>query len=272
LNKSDTRSQVATLDPVPAILNARAAQEKLRFRAVEPAPELTPFVAHYWFVAWDLRGQDPYEQHVLPYPSVNMTFKAGRCRVAGVPRGRFSEVLDGAGRVFGVRFQPAGFRPFLGAPVSSITGRFVAVDAIFGAPGRELADTVVAADDPAAVAIMDRFLTARLPRPDPTAELVAAIVARAAADPGVTRVNELAAEFGIGMRRLQRLFTDYIGVGPKWVIRRYRLHEAAAQAAGGTDLDLVRLALDLGYSDQAHFTRDFTATVGVPPARYARAQ
>jgi AraC-like DNA-binding protein len=56
------------------------------------------------------------------------------------------------------------------------------------------------------------------------------------------------------------------------VIRRYRLHEAAARAAEGAGLDLVGLAAELGYSDQAHLTRDFTATIGVPPAKYARAQ
>ena len=31
------------------------------------------------------------------------------------------------------------------------------------------------------------------------------------------------------------------------------------------------LARDLGYADQAHLTRDFTATIGVPPSRYAAA-
>ncbi len=257
---------------MPGILNARAAQEKFRFSAVEPASALAPFVSHYWLVVWDLRGQDPYEQQVLPYPSVNMTFKAGRCRVAGVPRGRFSEVLDGAGRVFGVRFHPGGFRPFLGAPVSSMTDRFVALDAVFGAPGRELAEAIVAADDAAAVAIMDHFLVARASTPDPTAKAVAAVVARAAGDSGINRVEQLASEFGIGMRRLQRLFAEYVGVGPKWVIRRYRLHEAAARAAEGAALDMARLAVDLGYSDQSHLTRDFTALVGLPPARYARAQ
>lgn len=258
--------------PVPAILNSRTAQEKFQFSAVTPAPVLSPFVAHYWLVTWDLRGKDPHEQQVLPYPAVNMTFKAGRCRIAGVPRGRFSEVLQDAGRVFGVRFQPGGFRPFLGAPVSSITDRFIAVDAVFGASGRQLADEIVAADDSATAIIMDRFLAQRIPGSDPTAELVCAIVSRAATDPGVTRVEKLAGEFDIGMRRLQRLFADYVGVSPKWVIRRYRLHEAAARAGAGIDLDLVQLALDLGYSDQAHFTRDFTAMVGVPPRRYARAQ
>uniref|UniRef100_UPI0013C36B0B helix-turn-helix domain-containing protein n=1 Tax=Allorhizocola rhizosphaerae TaxID=1872709 RepID=UPI0013C36B0B len=108
--------------------------------------------------------------------------------------------------------------------------------------------------------------------PDPGATLAGAIAARIAADPGVTRVADLAADFGIGMRRLQRLFADYVGVGPKWVIRRARLHEAAARAAEGADVDWVRLAADLGFTDQAHLTHAFTAIVGVPPARYAKAQ
>jgi AraC-like DNA-binding protein len=46
-------------------------------------------------------------------------------------------------------------------------------------------------------------------------------------------VDQPATEFGVGVRRLQRLFRDHVGAGPKWVIRRYRLHEAAARAADG---------------------------------------
>jgi AraC-like DNA-binding protein len=256
--------------PVPAILNARAAQRKFDFRAIAPPPALAPYVAHYWIVTWDLRGQEPYEQWVLPYPSVNMTFKAGRCRVAGVPRGRFSEVLEGTGRVFGVRFTPAGFRPFLGAPVSTVTARFVPVAELFGP---DLADAVLGADDEAAAAAVNDFLGARTPpEREPANALADAVAARVAADPGLTRVDVLAAAFDLGVRRLQRLFAEHVGVGPKWVIRRFRLHEAADKAAGGADVDWVRLAADLGYSDQAHFTRDFTAMVGQPPARYARAQ
>uniref|UniRef100_UPI0036F1D34D helix-turn-helix domain-containing protein n=1 Tax=Fodinicola feengrottensis TaxID=435914 RepID=UPI0036F1D34D len=40
--------------------------------------------------------------------------------------------------------------------------------------------------------------------------------------------------------------------------------------ADGADIDWAELAAHLGYADQAHFTRAFTATVGVSPARYAR--
>ena len=54
-----------------------------------------------------------------------------------------------------------------------------------------------------------------------------------------------------------------MGVSPKWVMRRARLHEAAERADSGEVVDWAALAADLGYADQAHLTRDFTATIGV---------
>ena len=94
-------------------------------------------------------------------------------------------------------------------------------------------------------------------------------MARITDDPALRRVDQLSAASGISARSLQRLFADYVGVGPKWVMRRARLHEAAARADSGEPIDWAGLAADLGYADQAHLTRDFTATIGVPPARYA---
>jgi len=70
------------------------------------------------------------------------------------------------------------------------------------------------------------------------AEKVAAIVARIAAEPGITRVDTLADRLGTSVRRLQRSFAEHVGVSPKWVIRRYRGGEDGR--AGQTDRDLRR--------------------------------
>ncbi|MGK5682899.1 AraC family transcriptional regulator [Actinoplanes sp. URMC 104] len=257
---------------MPGILDALAAADHFRYAQTPPSADLAPFVVHHWQVSWDLTGREPFTQWVLPFPSVNITFTAGRCRVAGVPRGRFCEVLTGAGRVVGTRFRPGGFRPFAQAEVATLTGRFVGVHDFYGEAGRALAEVVPAADDAAAVREIEAFLRSFRPVRDADAELVAVAVDRAEADPAIVRADQLAAATGTGLRRLQRLFRVHVGVGPKWLIRRYRLHEAAERLTAGGELDLGRLAGELGYSDQAHLTRDFTALIGAPPARYAQRQ
>ncbi len=240
-----------------------------RHSYLDPDLDLAPFVSHYWFAEWDLRGQAPYRQLIVPYPHVHLSFLyAPAALVRGVARGHVVRVLEGAGRVFGVAFRPGCFRPFLGFPVSTITDRSVAASQVFGSgvPQRAMAE---ATDEVAMVHVVQQFLRANLPPRDPTADKVADIVVRIAAEPDVTRVETLADTLGTSARQLQRLFAEYVGVGPKWVIRRYRLHEVTERLAQGGAIDWAQLAVELGYADQSHFTRDLTAMVGEPPTRYA---
>ncbi|GGU02878.1 helix-turn-helix domain-containing protein [Streptomyces coeruleorubidus] len=74
-------------------------------------------------------------------------------------------------------------------------------------------------------------------------------------------MSQLAAFADMSARQLQRMFAEYVGIGPKWVIRRARIQEAAARAAAEPQ-DWSALAAELGYADRAHFTRDFTASIG----------
>ena len=115
----------------------------------------------------------------------------------------------------------------------------------------------------------ERFLRRRFPEPDGTVALINRIVDRIIADRSITKVDHVVSHFNLSKRTLQRIFHAYVGVSPKWVIRRYRLHEATEKMAAEV-LDWPRLALDLGYFDQAHFIKDFRAIVGQSPTEYAR--
>ncbi|MFI7577316.1 helix-turn-helix domain-containing protein [Micromonospora sp. NPDC049497] len=123
--------------------------------------------------------------------------------------------------------------------------------------------------DTARCRALDALLTSWGPSADPVDDEVVALVEAIRTDRTVLRVDDFARRYGLSTRRLQRLFLTHVGVGPKWVIRRYRLHEAIERAADGPP-DWATLAADLGYSDQAHLVRDFTAAAGVSPAAYAR--
>ncbi len=230
-----------------------------------PSPALAPFVERYWAVTWDLRGQAPYEQRIAPYPNVHLTWvDEAEPAVHGVPRRHVVRHLSGLGHVFGVAFRPGGFRPWLDGPVSALTDRTVAAKHLFdeNPPDHE--------PDPETMrSKVEAFLAARHPPRDETAELANELVARIAAEPDLGRVDLLAARTGLGTRTLQRLFAEYIGVPPKWVIRRYRLREVTARLEKGGDVDWARLAVELGYADQAHLTRDFTAMFGEPPTHHA---
>ena len=244
-----------------------------RFRhARHPArPPLDAFVQHCWIVRWDLRGAPPQLQETLPHPNVYLVFERGVGSVNGVARGRWSRELEGEGFAFGVKFRPGGFRPFFGQPVSRLVDRSLALREVFGHAAADLEHAVFGAEDAFAMSdAVHRFLCARLPAPDPEATRAAEIVDAIALDRSLLKVDDLVARFGLGKRSLQRLFSDYVGVGPKWVIGRYRLHEAIDRIADGERVDWTSLALDLGYFDQAHFIRDFRQLVGRTPTDYAQ--
>jgi len=252
------------------VLHQTAAADRFTLARHEPAADLAPFVDFCWVIRWDLTGQPPHEQSILPHPNVNLAFEATGAAVFGVDTKIFTRRLTGAGKALGVRFRPGGFRPFFGAAISTLNDRVVPASDIFGqAVDPALEGVLAAADDDAMISCASALLSGAAPEPDPVTDQVAGIVSRITADPALRRVGELVAAFGIPERRLQRLFAEYVGVSPKWVMRRARLHEAALRADAGEVVDWAGLAADLGYADQAHLTRDFTTTLGVPPSRYA---
>ena len=78
-------------------------------------------------------------------------------------------------------------------------------------------------------------------------------------------------ETGLSARQLRRRFHAAVGYGPKTLERVLRFRNAVDAIDGG-ERDLVRVALDAGYADQAHLTRECTRLAGLPPARLMRAR
>lgn len=256
-------------DKPRGILKADELLPTVRHARYLPAADLAPFVEHYWTVEWDLA--EPNVVETLPHPSVHIVLEPGLAQVTGVATTRFRRLLEGKSRVFGVKFRPGGFRPFVMLQVSTYSDNTVALSAVVGSVAEALDQQVLRhTDHHAAVGAIEAFLRALHPVPDQTAEFTARITSLIATERRITKVEQITKECGIGMRRLQRLFDEYVGVSPKWVIQRYRLHEAVERIAATNEPLWADMALDLGYADQAHFIRDFKTLVGMPPAEYFR--
>ena len=234
----------------------------------EPVAELAEVIEHFWSVKWDLRGREPLTAQTLPHPSVHVVIEGGKHEVTGVATRRFTRTLEGKGEVFGIKFRPAMFRALLGAPVSTLANRVVPIGEVFGRAGLRFGKAIEASADP--IPLAEAFLLSRVGAVEPLARTLRDLVERAAVDREWVKVEQLAAAAGFSVRMLQRYFRQYVGVGPKWVLQRYRLHEANERLKADPGIDLAGLAAELGYVDQPHFVRDFKALVGLTPGAYAK--
>lgn len=257
-----------------AVLDPTRAYEHIDLGRADPPDGLVGVVDYLWWVTW--HAPEPHMQEVIPRPVVHLVAERdpdGRPRllVTGVQLTRFDRLLAGDGRAVALAFRPATFRPLLGSSVSAIRNRQASVESLFGLDDRPLAaDLLETGRDPGgAAADLADWIAARAPDPDPVAADLAALVERAETDRSLIRAEHLATLAGIGLRTLQRQFVEYVGVGPKWVVQRCRLLDVAAAAHDDAPVDWAALAADLGYADQSHLIRAFTALVGRPPATYA---
>jgi AraC-like DNA-binding protein len=259
----------STLDA--SILRPRTSAKNFEYERHPVPVRLAGLVEHFWTVTWDLEVGRTYTAQTLPYPSVNLSVTNTETDVTGLTRRCYYRHLRGAGYAVGARFRPGCFRPLLGGPVSDLTDRHRPVAEVLGRDTTELSRRVAERTEASArVGLLAAFLAEDWPDPDPTAEQVAELVETIARNRSITRVAQVADRAELTVRSLQRLFASYVGAGPKWVIQRCRLQDAAARVAAQDDLDWAELATELGFADQAHLTRAFTATIGVPPATYAR--
>ncbi len=251
------------------ILNPGAGRGNFTLDRVAPSADLAWLVERYWLIAWDLRGRETFAQETLPHPCVNVVIGTHRPGV-GLGTTRFVAELEGRGWVLGVKFRPGAFRAIYTRDVAELAGKERSIASVFGEAGAALEASVLARGGGAAcVESVERFLRSREPVRDDNIELAARAVLVAREDPSMGRTRELADRVAVSARTLERLFRRYVGVSPKWIIRRYRVHEACERVASGEPPCWSALAQELGYFDQAHFIRDFKAQVGRTPAQYA---
>ena len=236
-----------------------------------PSPDLEWVIEHYWSASWDLRGGQPFTQETIPHPAVHFVLEENNSMIFGVVKKRWTRALEGKGRVFGLKFKPGCFYPFLKSPLSGLTNRTIPPGNVFGRPGELLEDAILSLNDEGEmVSVAEQFLRERMPERDETAVLVSTIADRIRNDREIVSVEEITKRFGITLRNMQRLFDRYVGVSPKWVIRVYRLHELVERLDTGEPMNLAHLSQDLGYFDQSHFVRDFKSIAGRTPTEHQR--
>ena len=268
------------------IIDPWLMRQRVQLTRYPAGPVLDGLVDRFWAVRWDLPAGTVHQQQVLTHPGANVSVGHAsaapgqhepgpvEARLYGVARGLSTRLLAGRGWTVAALTWPGGLGAFITGSAAELTDRVVPLGQALGTDEVVLLRQVTAEPDEAArVALLAAALEQAVdPERREPALSVAEVARLAESDRTVRRLSDLCERSGLGQRTLQRMFLQYAGVSPTWVIRRYRLLEAAETVREGKPVSWAEIAAALGYADQAHLTRDFRAAIGQTPAAYASAQ
>lgn len=256
-------------------------------RTRPPHPALRPFVALVWTnAAAPPAFAAPRREHALPTGCAHLVFRlddaplwiagaddaqwqAVTGALLGGPRSRYyRRELTAPSASVGALLRPGAMLALFGVPAAEFAGCHAPLDALWGADAERLrARLVETAAADARLALLEAALLARLPRVHGVHPGVAALLAAAhTGDP----VAEAVRHSGLSHRHFIRTFRAAAGLAPKTWLRLRRFRRALAALHAG-DLPLAALAQYCGYSDQAHFCREFAEFAGMTPSAYRAA-
>ena len=245
---------------------------EIRWR--RPDPRLAPFVAGHYVSTWEVPTERERSSNVLFPPNVTLVSDLERMTVRGVRRTTLS--FQGPhrprGMVLGTSFRTGAFGIFSEKSAASVNDLYAPPDALLGSAGEVLGAELLdlGDDEDAYFDAVESILLDRAPAIDAQYQLVRSAEQGMLASPPGVSIEEIAAQQAVSVRTLQRTFHQYVGVSPKWVLRRMRMWEAVDRIAEGRYESFVSLAHELAYSDQSHFARDFRDQTGFWPRRFER--
>jgi len=257
-----------------------------------PRPVLRPFVEALWSLdeldEGVVCGCAPRREHVLPTGRMHLVVRladdplrlfcsdddhSGRTSSTAVVGGaRASYYIREVSRPLcsvGATLLPGAAFVLFGARADELATRHTPLEDLWGAGEVSLLRERLASARSHAgrLDVFEAALAARLPR----VHGLHPAVAQALDDLRVSRpVHEAVQRSGYSHRALVDLFSGAVGLTPKRYARVRRFHRAL-QRASRHDAPWVDVATGLGYSDQAHFVREFHEFAGVTPSRYRRA-
>lgn len=252
------------------------------------APPLRRFVSTVWASGVTPPTSPARREHVLPTGAMHLVF-----RLSGPPLRIFRDHADGVGvtlghaivggarsafyardvsvptRSVGAQLLPGAAAALFGVPADALAGHHTPLDALWGDEAALAVERLHAAFTPSRqLAVLEALLLAKLAAAPALHPAVAHALRQLQGDADIRRVVEAS---GYSHRRLISLVREATGLAPKTYARVMRFQRMLGRIERHPELPWVDLALDAGYSDQAHLSREFAAIAGVTPQAWRRA-
>ena len=169
-------------------------------------------------------------------------------------------------RYFGVRFVPGVFPDFLNISAQELIEHELDLHDVTTGSEPLLEQVINSENFSQQVSAVSQFLKKKRRRE--TSKLTDQVIAKIRQHKGNIQVQDLERLSGYTTRTLQRMFKNDIGLTPKEFSRAIRCQSAIYDINHCNDLIFSHLAVDLGFSDQSHFLKEFKKLVNVTPQEY----
>jgi len=184
---------------------------------------------------------------------------------------KYCYTMQGQSKIIGVKFNLGVLAKRLPCSIDkAFDSEFEAANIFKCDQQKLIKNTLNANSDEASVAYLSQKLRDNVVQVDPLLIKVQTLAEQIKNNNDIDRVEMLAELSHTLIRSLQRMLKTYVGLSPKWLIRKYRLHHAL-EMLESEQLSLTELAANLDYADQSHLIRDFNEFLNITPKQYASA-
>jgi AraC-like DNA-binding protein len=168
----------------------------------------------------------------------------------------------------GVQLLPGASELLFGVPADELAERHTLLDDLWGQSAKSAREQLLEAGSrEQRMDVLVSLLVARLPAVRGLHPAVAQALEQFWTTTDVRRVVKAS---GYSHRQFIALFSRAVGLTPKLYCRVIRFQNALKDTAANPSVSWVDLAVDVGYSDQPHFTREFREFAGLTPEQYRK--
>lgn len=253
---------------ITGVHHYKKSAQKYHLRRFLPDAPCNNIVDQFWLVNWHFSEHDSHTQQNLPDPNIHLVIENNQIKLIGPVSKSYTYKMTGSGRVIGVKFHLGVLSSWLGEPIANFVDKEICLKSRLTINLDKLAIKLTAiASDEELITVLFRYLKPFSKKPNADEMNVRQIIELTKHDDEINTVEDLATRSNLSVRTIQRYLKTYVGLSPKWIIRKYRLHQALA-ILEADEVNVLDVVERLGYTDQSHLIRDFKELIGKTPTNY----
>jgi len=191
--------------------------------------------------------------------------------IAGLHGGHVLTETSGWQSGVQVNFTLPGALRCFGPVLGELADQVVPLHDLLGPEGRSMVERLQEARDYGTrLALVEEMLLRRFAGAPAIDGVAVEAYRRLSRSHGAIGIGGLARALDCSRKHLTQSMRRAYGLPPKQIARMLRFNRAAARLETSAAPELSAVALDCGYADQAHMTRDFKEFSGYPPATFLR--